>query len=119
MKSLTLINKKIWEERKKYFENYLEWGKKIKEIAKKFLGPRVKVLIFGSIVKGDWTPESDIDVLIISNKLSKNWIKNRLIRTKIKKSIDPLSPFQIHLARPEEYKSWWQKFIKKDYILVK
>jgi predicted nucleotidyltransferase len=51
--------------------------------------------------------------LIISNKLSKSWIKNKLIRTKIKKSIDPLSPFQIHLARPEEYKSWWQKFIKK------
>jgi predicted nucleotidyltransferase len=70
---------------KKYFENYLEGGKKIKEIAKKFLGPRVKVLIFDSIVKGDWTTESDIDVLIISNKLSKNWIKNRLIRTKIKK----------------------------------
>jgi len=119
MKSLTLINKKIWEERKEYFENYLEWGKKIKEIAKKFLGTKVTVLIFGSIVRGDWTPESDIDVLIISNKLSKNWIKNRLIRTKIKKLIGPLSPFQIHLARPEEYKSWWKKFIKKDYIVVK
>jgi len=118
MKSLTLINKKIWEERKKYFENWQEWGKKIKKIAQKFLGSKVRVLIFGSIVKGDWTPDSDIDVLIVSNKLSKNWIKNRIIRTKIKKAIDPSSPFQIHLSRPEEYKSWWQKFIKEDYIEI-
>lgn len=53
MKSLTLINKKIWEERKKYFEDYLEWGKKIKKVAQKLLGPKVKVLIFGSIIRGD------------------------------------------------------------------
>jgi len=116
MKSLTLINKKIWEERKGYFENYLEWGKKIKEIAQKILKAKVKVLIFGSIVRGDWMPDSDIDVLIISKKLSKNWVKNRTIRTKIKKLIGPSSPFQIHLARPEEYKSWWKNFIKEDYI---
>jgi hypothetical protein len=46
MKSLTLINKKIWEEEIEYFKNYLYWGKKIKEIAKKLLGKDVKVLIF-------------------------------------------------------------------------
>jgi len=56
--------------------------------------------------------------LIISNKLSKKWVKNRLIRTKIKIAIDPLSPFQMHLVRLEEYKFWWQKFIKKDYIEI-
>jgi predicted nucleotidyltransferase len=75
MKSLTLINKKIWEERKEYFENYLEWGKKIKEIAQKILGKKVKVLIFGSIVRGDWTPDSDIDVLIISKNFQKTGSK--------------------------------------------
>lgn len=115
MKSLTLINKKIWEENKKYFENFQEWGKKIKEVASKYLGKDVKVLIFGSVIKGEWGPSSDIDVLIISNKLSKDWEKNREIRTEIKKSIDPFSPFQIHLAREDEYKSWWKRFIKEDY----
>ena len=118
MKNLTLIDKKIWEERKKYFENYIEYGKKIKEIAKKLLDKKVRVLIFGSVIKGDWGPESDIDVLIISNKLSKNWIKNRTIRTEIKKSIDPFSPFQIHLSRTDQYKTWWQRFIKKDFIEI-
>jgi predicted nucleotidyltransferase len=119
MKDFVSIEKKIWEEKKKYFENYLEWGKRIKAISQKFLDRRVRVLIFGSVVKGEWTPNSDIDVLIISPKLSKNWIKNRKIRTEIKKLIDPTSPFQIHLAHPDEFKSWWKKFVKKDYIEIK
>jgi predicted nucleotidyltransferase len=118
MITLTEIKRELVEEKEKYFKNYLYWSKKIKEIAKKLLGKDVKVLIFGSVVKGKWGPNSDIDVLIISNKLSKNWIKNRLIRTKIKKEIRPFSPFQIHLATPEEYKNWYRKFIKKDYIEI-
>jgi hypothetical protein len=75
MKNLTLINKKIGEERKEYFENYLEWGKKIKEIAQKILKAKVKVLIFGSIVRGDWTPDSDIDILIVSKNFQKTGSK--------------------------------------------
>jgi len=119
MITLTEIKRELIEEKEKYFKNCLYWGKKIKEIAKKLLGKDVRVLIFGSLVKGKWGPNSDIDVLIISNKLSKNWIKNRLIRTKIKKEIGPFSPFQIHLATPEEYKNWYRRFIKKDYVEIK
>ncbi len=113
--SLVTINKKIWEEKKKYFENIDFYSRKIKRIAKKFLGDDVKVILFGSIVKGNWGPNSDIDVLIVSDKLSSNWIKNRWLRTKIKSSIDPFSPFQIHLARREDYENWYKKFIKEDY----
>jgi len=116
MKSLTLINKKIWEEKKKYFENFQEWGEKIKKVAQKILGKDVKVLIFGSTIKGEWGHSSDIDVLIISDKLSDDLEKNGELRTKIKKAIDPFSPFQIHLAREEEYKKWWKRFIKEDFI---
>jgi len=118
MKSLIQINKKILEEKRKYFENYLFYANKIKEKAKKLLKDDVKVLIFGSIVKGNWGPNSDIDILIISNKLSKNWIENRHIRTEIKKEIGPFSPFQIHLARPEEFENWWKNFIKENFIEV-
>ncbi len=117
MKNLTLINKKIWERKKKYFENVEEYGKKIKKEATKILGP-CRVLIFGSIVKGTWGPWSDIDVLIISEKLSSDWNENRILRTNIKSKIDPFSPFQLHLARPEEYENWYKKFIKEEYIEI-
>ena len=118
MKSLSLIYKKFWEERKEYFENYLEWAKRIKETARELIGEDVKVIVFGSVVRKDWTPASDIDVLIISDKLSKNWEENRWLRTEIKKRIGPFSPFQIHLATTEEFKNWWKNFIKEDYVEV-
>jgi len=79
------------------------------------LGEDVKVLLFGSIVRGDWGPNSDIDVLIISHKLLPDWEENSWIRTKIKSAISFYSPFQIHLARPEEYENWYKSFIKNDY----
>ncbi len=118
MKSLSLIYKKFWEERKEYFENYLEWAKRIKETTRELIGEDVKVIVFGSVVRKDWTPVSDIDVLIISDNLSKNWEENRWLRTEIKKRISPFSPFQIHLATTEEFKNWWKNFIKEDYVEV-
>ncbi|MGJ8454505.1 nucleotidyltransferase domain-containing protein [Pseudothermotoga sp. U03pept] len=118
MKSLTSISKEIWEARKKYFEDYLRWGKSIKKIASEMLGEDVRVIIFGSTVRGDWTPSSDIDILIVSEKLSSNWEENRWIRTQIKRSIGPLSPFQFHLANVEEYQSWWKDFIKNECVEV-
>lgn len=118
MKSLVVINKKIWQEKRKYFENYLEYSQKIKEKAKELLGNDVKVLVFGSVIRGDWGPDSDIDVLVISDKLSPNWIENREIRTEIKKVAGPFNPFQIHLATPEEYKEWYKRFIKGDFIEI-
>ncbi|GBD34591.1 hypothetical protein HRbin35_00326 [bacterium HR35] len=45
-KSLTSIRKKIVEEKRKYFENYLEYARKIKEKAIEVLG-EARVLVFG------------------------------------------------------------------------
>lgn len=118
MKTLTTILKEIWEEKRKYFENIDFYAKEIKRISREILGDDVRVLLFGSIVKRDWTPGSDIDVLIISDKLSTNWEENIWIKTKIKSSIDPFSPFQIHLARYEEFEKWYKNFIKNDYLEV-
>jgi hypothetical protein len=113
-KSFVQILKEVWEEKKKFFENYRFYCQKIKREAENFLGP-CRVLVFGSIVKGKFTPRSDIDVLIISEKLPESQKERGEIRTKIKSTIGSFSPFQIHLATPKEYESWYQKFIKDDY----
>jgi len=28
------------------------------------------------------------------------------------------APFEVHLASPDEYKNWYKKFIKEDYIYI-
>ncbi len=72
-------------------------------------------MVFGSIVQNKWGPSSDIDVLIISQNLPSDFDERAKIRTKIKEKIGPFSPFQIHLATLEEFKGWYQNFIKKEY----
>ncbi|MCS7151641.1 MAG: nucleotidyltransferase domain-containing protein [Endomicrobia bacterium] len=117
MKDLMLISKKVLEEKKKYFENIEFYANKIKQIAVELLGT-ARVLVFGSVVKKNYTPLSDIDILIISENLSTNWQENRHIRTEIKKRIGSFSPFQLHLVRPEEFECWYKRFIKEEYIEV-
>ena len=76
----------------------------------------VKVIIFGSIIRNEYTPDSDIDILIISKNLPEDIEKRAEIRTGIKSTLDSFSPFQIHLATPEKFENWYKNFIKEDYI---
>jgi len=104
-----LIEKRRKEE--KFFVNYLDWAKKIKKEAEKNLG-KVKVFLFGSIIKGEAEPGSDIDILIISPKL-KSSDKKSEIRDKLSEKLGIFSPFEIHLITPEEYQGWYRNFIDK------
>ena len=112
-----LIERK--KKNEKYFKNYREYALKIKEISKQSLkDPRV--LVFGSVVKGNWIPnKSDIDVLIISESVvnKATWLNDQKIRI-LKQIADLDSPFQLHFATPEVYREWYEKFIRDSYIEV-
>jgi len=109
-----LIERRIKEE--KYFKDYLNYVRKIKKIATKLLG-KVRVLVFGSVIKGQAEPGSDIDVLIISPKLKDSKKKSEIRAQIFKKGFG--SPFEIHLVTPEEYQNWYRYFIKEDQIEIK
>ncbi len=111
MRTLTdfLIEKRKRDE--KYFKNYLFWAKKIKKIVEKELGDG-KVFLFGSVVRGEEEPGSDIDVLIVSPQFE-DLAKRSEFYLKVHKKIGFLSPFEIHLITPKEYKEWYQYFIKE------
>ncbi|MFN4227549.1 MAG: nucleotidyltransferase domain-containing protein [Candidatus Ratteibacteria bacterium] len=111
------ILKKRVKEREEYFKNYYLYCKKIKEEAEKILG-KVKVVVFGSIVKNEYKPFSDIDVLIVTDNLSDTYEDRIKIKTEIKSKIGSFSPFQIHLITTSEYNNWYKKFIKKDFVEI-
>ncbi len=103
-------------ERKKIRDSYLENLEEYLKIIKKFFAKKLKdarILIFGSYIKGTFGPESDIDILVISENI-KPENKNRLIY-EIRKLIGFLAPFEFHLTTPQEYQNWWKRFIKEDY----
>jgi len=111
MRTLTdfLIEKRKRE--KKYFKNYLFWARKIKKVIKEELN-NGKVLLFGSVVRKEAEPGSDIDVLIIAPQF-KNPEERSELHLKIRKKIGFLSPFELHLITSEEYRDWYQYFIKE------
>ncbi len=103
------------EELEKYFKEPLKYVGKIKEIVRKH-DPKSKVLLFGSLVKERLRPNSDIDVLVITN-LALNTDERIKLRVEIASEIGDLTPFEIHIITPEEYEKWYRKFIDK-YIEV-
>ncbi len=96
---------------RKYYENPKHYASKIKNIAKK-LDPYARVLLFGSVVKGDIRPDSDIDVLVVTG-LAKSVDDRIRLRIMIAKEIGEYTPFEIHIVTPEEYEKWYKKFINK------
>jgi predicted nucleotidyltransferase len=117
----TLVDILIERQKRKerYFKNWRFYLKKIKKEAGKILGEKTKVFIFGSFVKGNFGPESDIDVLIVSENLPEDFDERAKIRTKIKSKVGVFSPFQLHLVTPGEFEDWYKKFIKGDFLEIK
>jgi predicted nucleotidyltransferase len=102
--------------RKKYLDNYMSYVKIIKEKAKKLLND-AEVYVFGSIVRGNYNPMSDVDVMIVSEKIPDNIIEQAKIKAKILEDFEP-GIFQIHLVKPFEYENWYKRFVKNDIIKI-
>ncbi|MCM8820965.1 MAG: nucleotidyltransferase domain-containing protein [Candidatus Omnitrophica bacterium] len=111
------ILKERVDKKQEYFKNYLFYCEKIKNISDEIL-KKVEVLVFGSVVKNEHTPLSDIDVLIISENLPEGYEDRIKIKTEIKSKVGSFAPFQIHLANPQEYNNWYKRFIKDVFIKI-
>ncbi|MFO7966378.1 MAG: nucleotidyltransferase domain-containing protein [Archaeoglobaceae archaeon] len=99
------------DEERKYFENYIEYARLIKELAEDSLG-NVEVYVFGSVVEGKSTPASDIDILVVSENTPHRQSERAKVVGEIIKAIDVFAPFEIHVINYKELK-WYDKFIGK------
>ena len=104
------------EQRKKYIQQPHLYGKEIKKAARDVLAD-AKVILFGSIITRRFGPDSDFDVLIVTNHRFSDIFDQAKMKRKI---LDHFSnnPFEIHLVTPEQYENWYKGFIKKDYMEV-
>ncbi len=115
-KKLSLMDIQIEMAKKhaKYFRELEKYMKIIKETATCILGEDTEVYLFGSALKGGYTPgASDIDVLVVSRNIPSSVSEKSKIKVKIFEKIgDLFAPFEIHLVSPEEFKIY-SKFIDK------
>ena len=103
------------EKRKRYFEGFLRYAEKVKEIVRR-RDPDARIIVFGSVVRGDVRPDSDID-LLISTEIAKKLEERIRLRTEIMRILGEGSPFEIHIITAEEYENWYRKFIDQSLEL--
>ncbi|MCC5994496.1 MAG: nucleotidyltransferase domain-containing protein [Candidatus Aenigmarchaeota archaeon] len=100
------------KEREETFKNAWKILKKIKEAAVEILKD-AKVYVFGSFARGDYKVYfSDIDVLIVSDKISEKMQERAEIKVEIRKRANANYIFQIHLVNSKEFE-FYKKFVDK------
>jgi len=102
--------KKVYRERKKYFENLETYVDEIKSIAKKEC-PDAQVYVFGSVVEGDYSIGlSDIDIAVVSEMFKDRDKKLEVFGKLTKIFFD--SPFEFHVLTREQWENF-KNFARK------
>jgi len=94
----------------KTLENYRVIAGEVKKIVTEF-DPQAEVYVFGSVVRGNYTVASDIDILVITEKTDKKYE----IMTRVYRSID--APIELHIVTKKLYEGWYKRFIKEHELL--
>ena len=89
--------------------NYRAIAKQVKEIVRKF-DPKAKVYVFGSIVRGRYTGASDIDIMVVTERVDLKYE----IMIEVYRSIE--APVELHVITKEHLEKWYRKFIKPNEI---
>ncbi|MEM2191736.1 MAG: nucleotidyltransferase domain-containing protein [Archaeoglobaceae archaeon] len=101
------IAKKL-AERFKYLEKVEFYLEKIKEIVRSF-DNSAEVYVFGSFLRAENLPSSDIDVLICSNRIEEF---RTAILSKVYEELGYMHPFEIHMVDENGFR-WYKKFEMK------
>ena len=96
-------------DRAKMLREWRVWATRVAVAVKENL-PGAQVYVIGSVVRGDHTGGSDIDILILSDALPNKSIERAQLKVKIEEAAKlPLShPFQFHLATPPEAEAYFR-----------
>ncbi|RLI86980.1 MAG: nucleotidyltransferase domain-containing protein [Archaeoglobales archaeon] len=102
-------------ERSEYFVNFKKYAMEIKRILRSYLSD-FEVYVFGSVVKGNYSPGlSDIDLAIVSDEFKIREKKLKVYDILFEKFFD--TPFEFHLLTKNRW-NFYLRFIKNDYLKI-
>ncbi|UXD21296.1 DNA polymerase III subunit beta [Ignicoccus pacificus DSM 13166] len=97
-----------------------EVAKKIAEAAKEVLGD-TEVYVVGGIAEGRFTAASDLDILIVSDKVpstsKKIWLKVEIREKAFQKGVPLDYPLNLHMYNKKDFKEvkeYYKKMIRVD-----
>ena len=88
-------------------KNYREIAKKVKEIIIKF-DAEAETYVFGSVTRGRYTGASDIDILVITDKVDLKYD----MMAEVYRLID--APIELHISSRKEFNNWYSRFISPE-----
>jgi len=108
------IAKRSAETIERYRRELKKYLNVIKAIAKEYFGPDVKVYLFGSVLRGDYGPQSDIDVAVVLAERPP--VEERMaFRSKLREELGLFHPFEIHIVGEAEWRGWYGRFLRGDW----
>ena len=89
--------------RAEMLKDWRVWAERVAVAAKRFL-PRSEVYVLGSVVRGDYVGGSDMDILVVSDRIPESLLKKAEMKRSIEEEANlPVThPIQIHLTRKSE-----------------
>lgn len=84
--------------------NYQEVLKQLKILVRE-IDPEARIIFFGSVLRGDYTASSDIDIIVIPSVMA---FKDK-ITLAVWRSLD--APVQLHIITKEQFEEWYLRFI--------
>lgn len=91
-------------------EKVLTTAKRVKEIVKA-IDPAARVYLFGSATRGRLTALSDIDILVLTEKIN---LKYEII-VKVYKNVE--EPVELHVINEKYLEGWYKKFIRPEELV--
>ena len=94
-----------------YLRNYMKVVREVRDIVRK-IDPDARVYVFGSVVRGKFTASSDIDVMVVTERIERKY--EMMVR--VYKATE--APIELHVVTPEGF-LWYKKFSGDEIVEVK
>ncbi|MEM0465048.1 MAG: nucleotidyltransferase domain-containing protein [Pyrobaculum sp.] len=100
--------RRLWEERAEELDKLWHTLERLRDVVTR-LDPEAQVYVFGSFARGTARPDSDVDVLVVTELASTE--EGRLaVRRALGEVLSPHSPVELHVASTEQFK-WYLQFM--------
>ena len=92
-------------------KEYIAIARRVKDIIVRY-DPKAKVYMFGSVVKGRHTAASDIDILVVTERVDLKYD----MMVEVYRSLD--APIELHITTRDKFEGWYRRFIDEEFIEI-
>jgi predicted nucleotidyltransferase len=89
---------------------YIKVARRVKGIVHS-IDPDAKVYVFGSVVRGEATAVSDIDILVVTKMIERKYE----MMVKVYKAVE--EPVELHIVTEDLLERWYKRFIPVEELI--